>query len=370
MDEDGPEGPNVGGALHNCLLCHQPGCERHEPCCPRCRTNCKLCGTVKAVENCDRCVRRASRELAKLKEGGNKSMRVKRLHVITAGAAGINITVAREILKPSGLPPSVIFKAAGGGAAGTKAVNSAAVVFASKLEQVFREGGDVTKCFITTKKKSSCKKGVPIGMTAPVAIDAVHAVATRRAMEPMYGDVPADCLATAAELFAEAGDGVTDALVLAGLSKALEVVNELIVERVRDARTHYHGWSASRIEALEGFARSEAKKAIRRVLARSRAAVDARRAKQPRKKKIQRAKDAKRRAAMKAGTHVPKRRLNGDSKIHFKRGMTVRDRKRRLKSAYNKVEKYGPGACTPDDIKKHAAHKKILESRRKAHLES
>ena len=99
MDEYDPEGPNVGGALHICLLCNQPGCLRHEANCWRCGAN-ALCQGVEAPENCDRCVRQLSRELKKLKEGGNKTMRVKRLYVITAGAAGINIT-AREILKRS-----------------------------------------------------------------------------------------------------------------------------------------------------------------------------------------------------------------------------------------------------------------------------
>ena len=175
----------MGGALHFCLLCNQPCCLRHQPCCDEpCGKMCFLGCGVEAPGNCDRCVRKAARELAKLEESRNKTMRVKRLHVITAGAADITIKVAREILKRSGLPPSVISKAAGGGAAGTEAVKSAAVVFASKIERVYREGGDVTKCFFRTKKKSSCKKGVPIGMTAPVAIDAVHAVATRARWSP------------------------------------------------------------------------------------------------------------------------------------------------------------------------------------------
>ena len=33
MDEHGPEGPNVGGALHICLLCNEPCCLRHQACC-------------------------------------------------------------------------------------------------------------------------------------------------------------------------------------------------------------------------------------------------------------------------------------------------------------------------------------------------
>ena len=117
------------------------------------------------------------------------------------------------------------------------------------------------------------------------------------------------------------------------------------------------------LEALERFARREAEKAIKRVLARSPAAVAARQAKErPKKKRArarQRASDAKIKTAKAKGTY--KSRTSGDTKIHWKRAATHRDRKRRLKSAYNKVEKYGPGACTPDDIKKHAKHKKILE---------
>ena len=179
----------------------------------------------------------------------------------------------------------------------------------------------------------------------------------------MYGDVPADCLAIAAELVSEASREVSDPLVMADLSSTLERVYGKIVQKVRNSHTHSHGWKRSSIEALEAFARDEAKKAIRMVLARSRAAVEARRAKErPKKKRArarQRASDAKIKTAKAKGTY--KSRTSGDTKIHWKRAATHRDRKRRLKSAYNKVEKYGPGACTPDDIKKHAKHKKILE---------
>ena len=152
-------------------------------------------------------------------------------------------------------------------------------------------------------------------------------------------------------------------MVLAGLSKALEVVNELIVERVRNERTHYHGWSASRIEALEGFARSEAKKAIRRVRASSRAAVAARQAKEPSKKRRTRERLDKSRAKGKKakadGTYKNPR--TGDTKNHFKYKTTVRDRGYRVKLAYNKVERYGPGACTDLEVERHAEHKKSLE---------
>ena len=153
-------------------------------------------------------------------------------------------------------------------------------------------------------------------------------------------------------------------MVLAGLSKALEVVNELIVERVRNERTHYHGWSASRIEALEGFARSEAKKAIRRVRASSRAAVAARQAKEPSKKRRTRERLDKSRAKGKKakadGTYKNPR--TGDTKKYFKQCKKHCNLSRYKRAAYNKVERYGPDACTDLEVERHAEHKKHLEA--------
>ena len=367
MDEDllSPEGPDVLGPAHNCFICGQPLCFRTEPNCEGCGKKCFLGCGAKAPENCRACVR-TSRILLRERTKHKSDPMTVRLKLIVHGTAAVTYKEAEQLLKRSGLSAGRVCAAAGGGAAGTKAVKEAALVFASKMQEVFQNGRSVTELYVTTKKKpaTSLTMASYTPMTAPAAIDAVDASLKKRGIEPMYGDAPADCLATAAELFAEAGDGVTDALVLAGLSKALEVVNELIVERVRNERTHYHGWSASRIEALEGFARSEAKKAIRRVLARSRAAVDARRAKERPKKKQARVRLAKSSAKIKKakadGTY--KRRATGDTKIHWNRKAALRDCFRRVKSAFNKVEKYGPAACTPLEIDRHAQHKAHLEA--------
>ena len=339
------KGPNRGGALHKCLLCNQPGCERHEPCCPRCRTNCWLCGTVKAVENCDRCVRMASRELKMLKRATGNTIRVERLDVISVGAEALKSKDAQKLLKNSGLNEKVIRNAAGGGEAGTKALKDAALVWVSKLEQVYRGGGDVRKfCEIARGDKEHLADLLP----TPAAFDAVDAFATRRGIEPMYRDVPAESLAIAAELVAEAGREVTDALVLADLTRALAKVNGKIVQKVHNSYTHYHGWRASKIEALEAFARREAEKAIKLVLSRSRAAVEARRAKERPKKKRMRALNAKSKAKIKKakaeGTYKHSR--TGDTKKHFKKRKNQRDRLKRMRLAYNKVERPGPGACT------------------------
>ena len=362
------KGPNRGGALHICLLCNQPGCLRHEPCCPRCRTNCWLCGAVEAVENCDRCVRMASRELKKLKDAKVKTIRVERLAVITVGAAGIKSGNAQKLLKNSGLNEKVIKNAAGGSEAGKLAYKSAALVWVSKLEQVYRGGGDVRKfCEIARGDKEHRADLLP----TPAAFDAVDAFATRRGIEPMYGDVPADCLAIAAELVSEASREVSDPLVMADLSSTLERVYGKIVQKVRNSHTHSHGWKRSSIEALEAFARDEAKKAIRMVLARSRAAVEARRAKErPKKKRArarQRASEAKIKTAKAKGTYKNPR--TGDTKKYFKQCKKHCNRMRYVRKAYNKVERYGPDACTDLEVERHAEHAAELE-RKKALLEA
>ena len=368
------KGPNRGGALHICLLCNQPGCLRHEPCCPRCRTNCWLCGTVEAVENCARCVRMASRELKKLKKPTGNTIRVERLDVISVGAAGLKRKDAQKLLKNSGLNEKVIKNAAGGGAAGALAYNRAALAWVSKLEQVHREGKDVREfCEIARGHRwtANCQELVCHRLPAPAAFDAVDAFATRRGIEPMYGDVPADCLAIAAELVSEASREVSDPLVMADLSSTLERVYGKIVQKVRNSHTHSHGWKRSSIEALEAFARDEAKKAIRMVLARSRAAVEARRAKERPKKKRARVRLAKSEAKIKKakadGTYKNPR--TGDTKKYFKQCKKHCNRMRYVRKAYNKVERYGPDACTDLEVERHAEHAAELE-RKKALLEA
>ena len=356
------KGPNRGGALHICLLCNQPGCERHETCCPRCRTNCWLCGTVEAAENCDRCVRMASREFKKLKKATGNTIRVKRLDVISAGAAALKSKDAQKLLKNSGLNEKVIINAAGGGEAGQLAHKRAALVWVSKLERVYQEGRDVRKfCELAIGDQVHVCHRLP----APAAFDAVDAFATRRWIEPMYGDIPSECLAIAAELVAEAGREVTDALVLADLSNVLELVHGKIVQKVYNSRTHDHGWKQSNIESLEGFARDEAKKAIRRVLARSRAAVAAREAKVSPKKKRMRLVIAKSKAKIKKakaeGTYKHSR--TGDTKKYFKNCKKNKNLARRRREAYSKVERLGPGACTQREIDRHAEYKARREQK-------
>ena len=361
MDEHGPEGPNVGGALHFCLLCNQPCCLRHQPCCDEpCGKMCFLGCGVEAPGNCDRCVRKAARDL----RTAQHPARALRLRIITT-TNGITSREAEKMLKHSGLSVRLIRQAAGRGKAGTAAVKDAALVFASAMERDSQNGKDIRQRYVTLRRPtmSLVKDGIHPSMPAPDAIAAVDVVANRRGTEPMYADVPAETLAIAAEVFAEAADGVHDALVLADLSNALALVNGLIVDKVRKTRTHHHGWRASRIESLEAFARDEAKKAIRRVLARSRAAVEARRAKErPKKKRArarQRASEAKIKTAKAKGTYKNPR--TGDTKNHFKYKTTVRDRGYRVKLAYNKVERYGPGTCTDLEVERHAEHKKSLE---------
>lgn len=367
------KGPNRGGALHICLLCNKPRCLRHKACCDEpCGKMCFLGCGVEAPENCDRCVRKKSRELAKLKEGGNKTIRVKRLYVITAGAAGINITVAREILKPSGLNEKCIRLGAGGGDAGALALKEAAVVFASAMERVSENGGGaavrqcyVTKARVTVRSRTSRHRTMyTSALSAPDALEAIGALATKRQGEPMYGDQPNEALAAAAELFQEAMDDQTDALVAADLLKAHDRVNGIIVQRVRSRATHAHGWDRSAIEALEGCARDEAKKAIRRVLARSRAAVEARQANEgPKKRKTREGLVTSRAKVKKAKAKgAYKNPRTGDTKKHFKYKTTQRDRERRVREAYSKVERKGPGACTDLEVERHAEHKKHLEA--------
>ena len=122
-------------------------------------------------------------------------------------------------------------------------------------------------------------------MSAPVAAQAIADLGEGRLVEPFNRDKPAVALAVAAELFEAASKGEKDALVVAELSSANHRVNAFIVQQARRSTTHKHGWSQSKIEALENFARDEAKKAIKHVRARSRAAVEERRAKEPPKKK-------------------------------------------------------------------------------------
>ena len=370
MDEHDPEGPNVGGALHKCLLCGQRRCLRHEACCNEpCGKMCFLGCGVEAPENCERCVRKASRELAKLKgrwRGALSAMRAKRLGVIKVGAAGITVTLAREILKPSSLIEDLIRDAAGGGEAGALAFKEGAVIFASAMEKVSQAGGDVRKYYPKAPKNQGHteRRGGAHKIPAPAAIAAVDAVATNRVMEPMYADVPAETLTIVTELFAEAGHGVKDALVLADLLNKLEYVNGLIVKKVRSSRTHHHGWRTSKIEALEAFARAEAEKAIKLVLSRSRAAVAARQAKEPPKKKraraARRASEAKKKAAKAKGTY--KNPHTGDTKKYFKQVKKQVNLLRKRRAAYNKVERKGPGACSDLEVRRHAEHKKHLET--------
>ena len=121
-------------------------------------------------------------------------------------------------------------------------------------------------------------------------------------------------------------------------------------------RTHAHGWDRSVIESLERFTRDETNRAISRVLARAPEAVAERQAKAPPKKKLKRAKSKKRKAAIKDGTHVPKFRCTGDDKKIVTKKRKERGRRRDVKDAYNKVEKYGPDACWPHEVAKHAEY--------------
>ena len=56
-----------------------------------------------------------------------------------------------------------------------------------------------------------------------------------------------------------------------------------------------------------------------------------------------------------------KQRTTGDTKNHFTRVTKQCNRAYRVKLAYNKVERLGPGACRPHEVEKHAAYKARLE---------
>ena len=370
----GPEGPDVLGPVHNCTICNQPLCYRFQPCCSKCAENCWLCGTVKADENCDRCRRAARKLLASTGKGA--AGKHARLSAIVRGAEGISQSDARKLLKHSGYPNKRIYEAAGGGAAGNKALKRAALVWSSKMQQVSQNGGNVLDYYAPRQLAPHSHSLVitnPRAMTASVAIDAVGGVKKTRWMEPIQADVPAKCLAIAAELIDKAGNGVTDALILADLANSLKYVRGAIVEKVQKRRTHAHGWDRTVIESLERFARDETNRAISRVLARAPEAVAERQAKAPPKKKLRRAKSKKRKAAMKDGTHVPKFRCTGDTKKIVTKKRKERDQRRVVKDAYNKVEKYGADACYPHEVAKHAEYearaKKVKakdEARRRA----
>ena len=356
------------GAVQPCIICYHKGCLRHNPACDRCSSFCWMCRTTKADDNCDRCLR-AAKKLVDRGEIPSHYFRAALLAAVVAGPEGITYRDADKLLKRSGLSAYVIRDAAGGGEAGGLAVKRAAVAFASSMHQKSQDGEDLEDYFVTSKSRSvptaklKTVRRSANAMTTPAAHEVVAQVGEKRLVEPFNRDAPMVALAIVSELFLAASNGVTDPLVVADLNRAKDYVQADIVSKARNPHTHRHGWRTSRIEALERFARREAEKAIKRVLARSPAAVAARQAKErPKKKRArarQRASDAKIKTAKAKGTY--KSRTSGDTKIHWKRAATHRDRKRRLKSAYNKVEKYGPGACTPDDIKKHAKHKKILE---------
>ena len=357
------------GAVQPCIICREPRCLREQLACDRCNAFCWICCTTKADENCGRC-QRAARKLLASTEKSSKAKHL-RLSAIVDGAESLTRDNAKKLLKPSGVSVALIFSAAGGGEAGASAYKRAALTFASMMQRVSQDGGDVKTLFASKKlgrktRDSRSRKARRGGrsMSAPVAAQAIADLGEGRLVEPFNRDKPAVALAVAAELFETASKGEKDALVVAELSSANHRVNAFIVQQARRSTTHKHGWSQSKIEALENFARDEAKKAIKHVRARSRAAVEERRAKEPPKKKRARAALA----ASKATTKVAKAKgtyknpRTGDTKKHFKRQDTGRDRQYRARLAFNKVERHGAAACSPLEIERHAAHKKHLEA--------
>ena len=273
------------GAKELCIFCHERKCLRHQPGCDRCNAFCWICRSTKADENCGRC-QRAARKLLASTEKSSKAKHL-RLSAIVDGAESITRANANKLLKPSGVSEALISSAAGGGEAGTAAVKYAAVAFASFLHQKSEAGEDIQRYYVraSTSRLESRRKKPPV-MPTPAAHEAVAQVGERRLVEPFNRDKPAVALAVVGELFLEASNGVTDPLVVADLNRAKEYVQSEVVRKVRNPRTHKHGWRKSAIEALEKSARADAEKAIKRVLGRSRAAVEERRAKEPPKKKV------------------------------------------------------------------------------------
>ena len=328
-----PQGPDLLGPRQPCIICREPKCFRYQPSCDRCSSFCWMCHSTKADENCGRCQRATKKLLASTPTSStNKHLR---LSAIVKGTAGITSGEAGKLLSHSDLSERIIRDAAGRGAAGTAAVKRAAVAFASSVHQKSEAGEDIERYCVRPPKPQS-KKRHGTKMPTPAAHEAVAQVGEKRLVEPFNRDAPMVALAIVSELFLAASNGVTDPLVVADLNRAKDYVQADIVSKARNPHTHRHGWRTSRIEALERFARREAEKAIKRVLARSPAAVAARQAKErPKKKRArarQRASDAKIKTAKAKGTY--KSRTSGDTKIHWKRAATHRDRKRRLKSAY------------------------------------
>ena len=356
------------GAVQPCIICYHKGCLRHNPACDRCSSFCWMCRTTKADDNCDRCLR-AAKKLVDRGEIPSHYFRAALLAAVVAGPEGITYRDADKLLKRSGLSAYVIRDAAGGGEAGGLAVKRAAVAFASSMHQKSQDGEDLEDYFVTSKSRSvptaklKTVRRSANAMTTPAAHEVVAQVGEKRLVEPFNRDAPAVALAAVSELFFEASNGVTDPLVVADLNRTKDYVQSEIVRKLRNPSTHRHGWRKSAIEALEKSARADAEKAIRRVLARSRAAVEAQRAKERPKKTKKRQKLAESAAKIKKakadGTY--KRRATGDTKIHWNRKAALRDYFRRVKSAFNKLEKYGPAACTQLDIARHAEHKAHLE---------
>ena len=355
------------GPKEPCIFCHERKCFRHQSGCDRCNKFCWICSSTKADENCGRC-QRAAKKLLASGVASTSSTKYLRLSAIVNSTEALTCKDADKLLKNSGLNEKLIKNAAGGGAAGTAAYKRVAVAWASRLEREAQKGGDVRKLFATYKARGatsqSQRPGPPPPMSVPVAAQAVADLGEKRLVEPFSRDAPAVALAAVNELFLEASNGVTDPLVVAGLNRSKDYVQAEIVSKVRNPHTHRHGWKQSNVEWLEGFARREAKKAIKQVLGHSRAAVEERRAKEPPKKKRTRAKLVKSAAKVKKAKadRTYKNPRTGDTKNHFNGDRSRRDKARRLKLAFNKVEKYGPDACRPDEVRKHAEHKAHLEA--------
>ena len=363
-----PQGPDLLGPRQPCIICREPKCFRYQPSCDRCSSFCWMCHSTKADENCGRCQRATKKLLASTPTSStNKHLR---LSAIVKGTAGITSGEAGKLLSHSDLSERIIRDAAGRGAAGTAAVKRAAVAFASSVHQKSEAGEDIERYCVRPPKPQS-KKRHGTKMPTPAAHEAVAQVGEKRLVEPFNRDAPMVALAIVSELFLAASNGVTDPLVVADLNRAKDYVQADIVSKARNPHTHRHGWRTSRIEALERFARREAEKAIKRVLARSPAAVAARQAKErPKKKRAREAKaaaKAKTKVAKKDGTYKNPR--TGDTKKYFKQCKKHCNRMRYVRKAYNKVERYGPDACTDLEVERHAEHAAELE-RKKALLEA